>query len=319
MRLFAGATLVILGLALLAWGALPTLHPTAPYEARLTPAPSEVMQDASGFGVKPEALMHLEIRTPQKRSPIATGVVVRDEAGRLTPLFWRSQVTEPIFFADVSAADALKVLAAIRDHTPEDAVVLAWWDLSRAIRLVAGRAAPLDDAHARGLLMPTAWTEATTQERTRWGAGAESSSAETFGRFVEALLLTDEARGAEALKKLAGGKPAYIAVHISDVWKASAARPERIVIAYRDFASTGGVTHGLIKSAQQWMREEKIEGGYAVEPLGGATRLHYFPRKSDGDALIARLLPFSTSNPARLEKMQLVYQHKGWWIYKLAD
>lgn len=319
MRLIVGAALVILGLALLAWGALPTLHPTAPYEARLTPAAGEAMQGAAGFGVKPEALMHLEIRTPQKRSPVAMGVVARDAIGRLTPLFWSSQVTEPIFFADVSAADALKVLTAIRDHTPKDAVVLAWWDLSRAIRLVAGRAAPLDDAHARGLLMPTAWTEATTQERARWGAGAESASAETFGRFVEALLLTDEARGAEALKKLAGGKPAYIAVHISDVWKASAARPERIVIAYRDFASTGGVTHGLIKSAQQWMRDENIQGGYAVEPMGGATRLHYFPRKSDGETLIARLLPFSTSNPARLEKMQLVYQHKGYWIYKLPD
>ena len=77
------------------------------------------------------------------------------------------------------------------------------------------------------------------------------------------------------------------------------------------------MSHGVIKSAMQWMKDNKVEGGFAVEPTGGATRLHYFQRKGDGDTLIARLLPFSTSNPAQLEKLGLVYQHKGWWIYRL--
>lgn len=317
MRRAFGVALIAIGAALLGWSVYATLHPAARFETRLSPAPPEAVKDVADFGVKPEALQQIEIKTPDERRPVATGIVARDEAGRLTPLVWRNQVTEPIFFADVSAADALKVLAAIRDHTPEDAVVLAWWDLSRAIRLVAGRAAPLDDPGARGLLIPTAWADVAAQEHARWGAGADAAP-DAFEPFIDALLLTDEARGAEALKKLAGGKPAYIAVHISDVSKAAAARPERLSVAYKDFASSG-ISHGVIKTAQQWLRDEKIDGGYAVEPMGGATRLHYFSRKGDSDALIARLLPFSTSNPARLEKLQLVYQHKGWWIYRLAD
>lgn len=316
IRLIAGVALIAFGAALLGWAIYAGINRTAPFEARLAPISAEAMKDVEGFGLKADRLQRIEISAQDERRPLAAGAVARDDGGRLTPLVWRNQVTEPIFFADVSAADAQKVLAAIRAHIPQDAVVLAWWDLSRAIRLVAGRAAPLDDAKARGLLVPTGWDSA--QERARWSAGADVVSSETFDRFIDALLLTDEKQAAGKLKELAGGKPAYVAVHISDLWKAAAARPERLAVAYKDFASAG-VSHGLIKSAQQWLRENRIEGGYAVEPMGGATRLHYFPRKSDGDTLIARLLPFSTSNPARLEALQLVYQHKGWWIYRLAD
>ncbi len=67
-----------------------------------------------------------------------------------------------------------------------------------------------------------------------WGAGVLMGDGDVFARFVDALLL-DEAHGAEALAEIAGRKPAYIAVHLSDIWKAAAARPDRISIAYRDF------------------------------------------------------------------------------------
>jgi hydroxylamine oxidation protein HaoB len=262
-------------------------------------------------GVAPERLRHVEIRSLDERRPLATGLVGEG----LAPLVWRNEVREPIFFADRSAADVSKVLAAIREHTPQGAIVLAWWDLSRAIRLASKRDAPLDDSNARGLLVPNAWSNAGELERRRWGAGADPDSAASFGQFIDALL-SDEKRGAELLAKLAGGKPAYVAVHISDIWKAAAARPESLSIAYKDFPSSG-VSHGVIKSATQWMRDNKIDGGFAVEPIDGATRLHYLPRKADAELLVAKLLPFSTSNPMRLERFALVYQHKGWWIYRL--
>ena len=53
----------------------------------------------------------------------------------------------------------------------------------------------------------------------------------------------------------------------------------------------------------------------AVEP-GAAVRADV---SRDGDRLIARLLPFSTSLPSPLTRFSLVYQHKGWWIYRLND
>jgi hydroxylamine oxidation protein HaoB len=318
IQLIAGVALIVFGFALLGWAIYAGLNPTAPFEARLAPISAEAVKELEGFGLGADRLRQIEVSAKDERRPLAAGVVARDDEGRLTPLTWRNQATEPILFSDVSASDATKVLAAIREHIPQDAVVLAWWDLSRAIRLVAGRAAPLDDAQARGLLLPGAAATAATAERARWGAGAPASSVDSITRFTDALLDSDEARASEALKKLAGGKPAYVAVRISDVWRLAAARPQKLSIAYKDFASTG-FSHGLIKSAQQWLRDEKTEGGFAVEPIGGATRLHYFQRKSDGETLIARLLPFSTSLPSPLTRLSLVYQHKGWWIYRLND
>ncbi|MGD9542865.1 MAG: hydroxylamine oxidation protein HaoB [Methylocystis sp.] len=318
IRLIAGVTLLVFGFALLGWAIYAGLNPTAPFETRLATISADAAKETEVFGLQADRLQQIAISAKDERRPIADGVVARDGAGRLTPLVWRNQVTEPILFADVSASDAAKVLAAIREHTPQDAVVLAWWDLSRAIRLVAGRAAPLDDSQARGLLLPAAWSAAAAPERARWGAGVSAGSVDVFTRFIDALLDSDETRASQALKTLADGKPAYVAVRISDVWRLAAVRPQKLSIAYKDFAATG-VSHGLIKSAQQWLRDQKIEGGFAVEPIGGATRLHYFERKSDGDRLIARLLPFSTSLPSPLTRLSLVYQHKGWWIYRLND
>jgi len=316
MKETIGAVLIAVGVALLGWVAYSTLRSEAHYTFALAPAPADTVKEVEGLGLAPEALQRVEISSPEQRRPVAAGLVLRDEA-RLAPLVWRNEVTEPILFADVTASDATKVLSAIREHVPPEAVVLAWWDLSRAIRAVAKRAAPLDDPQARGLLIPVAWPEAREAERARWGAGADAQSAEWFRQFIDALT-TDEKQGVAALAKLGGGKPVYVAVHISDVWKAAAVKPDRLSIAYKDFASSG-VSHGVIKSAQQWMREQKIEGGFAVEPTGGATRLHYFQRKGDSDALVAKLLPFSTSNPMQMERMELVFQHKGYWIYRLKD
>jgi hydroxylamine oxidation protein HaoB len=311
-----GAALVATGLGLLGWAGYETLRPTPHYALKLVPAPAEDVNELAGLDLAPEALQRIEITSPEERRPIATGVVARD-GERLAPLVWRNEVTEPILFTDVSAADATKVLAAIKQHAPDGVVVLAWWDLSRAIRATTKKDAPLDDPQARGLLVPQSWTEAAANERARFGAGVRPEAAETFGRFIDALL-SDEATGAKALASLANGKPAFVAVHISDVWKAAAARPERLSIAYKDFASSG-VSHGVIKTATQWMRDNRIDGGFAVEPMLGATRLHYFQRKNDSDALIAKLLPFSTSNPMQLDRFELVYQHKGWWVYRLKD
>ncbi|MEK4034135.1 hydroxylamine oxidation protein HaoB [Methylocystis sp. IM3] len=314
MKNIVGAALVVAGLGLIGWAGYSALQPVSHYALSLATAPADEAKEVASLGLPPEALQHVEITSPDERRPIANGLVAR-EGERLAPIVWRNEVTEPILFADISASDAAKVLAAIREHAPEDAVILAWWDLSRAIRAATKRNAPLDDPQARGLLIPPTWTEAGPVERRRWGAGAAPQSAESFGEFIDALL-SDEATGAAALARLAGGKRAFVAVHISDIWKAAAARPERLSIGYKDFPSSG-VSHGVIKSATQWMREQKIDGGFAVEPMGGATRLHYFQRKGDESALIAKLLPFSTSNPMQLEKLALVYQHKGWWVYEL--
>ena len=261
----------------------------------------------------------LEWRAPGVREPIATTVVVTDADGRNVPLDWQNNVTEPVFSADLTMTEVGKMLTAIREHVSSDALVLSWWDLSRKIRFGAQRQAPLDDPQARGLVMPAAWRSIAglveASERAFWSKGVPEADGEKFTRYIDALLL-DEAKGADALRALAPGKEVYVAVHLSDVWKVAAARPDRIEIAYRDFPGAGQ-SHGIMKATRQWISDQKIEGGYAIEPIGNAVRLHYFASKGSSDHLIAKMLPFSTSNPMRLERLKLVYQYRGFWIYKL--
>ncbi len=308
--MLAPAGLIVAGSAILGWAAWSSLRP-----------PSLPYEQATAAGLDIARLERIEIRAPEAGSPIATGIVTRDADRRATPLGWRNAVTEPVFFADIDPADTAKVLAAIREHAPAEAVVFAWWDMSRRIRALAGRRAPLDDPLARGLLTPGAWTVNVAaiieNQRAYWGAGVPSGEGETFAKFIDALLM-DESRGVAALAEIAGGKEVFVAVHLSDLWKAAAARPDLLSIAYRDFPG-GGDTHGVMKAAREWLQENGIEGGFAVEPMGGAIRLHYLPHKTDSARLLARLLPFSTSNPLKLERLELVYQHKGYWIYKLRD
>lgn len=320
--MLAPAGLIVAGSAILGWAAWSSLRPPSlPYEQATAPAPAASLTDFSAAGLDIARLERIEIRAPEAGSPIATGIVTRDADQRATPLGWRNAVTEPVFFADIDPADTAKVLAAIREHAPAEAVVFAWWDMSRRIRALAGRRAPLDDPLARGLLTPGAWTvnvaAINENQRAYWGAGVPSGEGETFAKFIDALLM-DKSRGVAALAEIAGGKEVFVAVHLSDLWKAAAARPDLLSIAYRDFPG-GGDTHGVMKAAREWLQENGIEGGFAVEPMGGAIRLHYLPHKTDSARLLARLLPFSTSNPLKLERLELVYQHKGYWIYKLRD
>lgn len=320
MKRILSGTLIVGGMAAIALAAHSALQPpAAPYELHASQASFDSLPDSFASGAQMMKLERFEWTTPGVKAPVATAIVARDALGRLVPLDWRNAVTEPVFFADIAAADTAKVLAAIKEHVPSDAVVLSWWDLSRRIRSVAQRQAPLDDPLARGLLTPSAWSSSTKrvdeEQRSLWGAGVPDGDADMFASFIDALLL-DEERGASALHELAGGKAAYVAVHLSDISKAAIARPDIVQIAYRDFPGAGH-SHGVMKTVRQWAQTENIEGGYAIEPVGNAIRVYYLPRKSNSDLLLARLLPFSTSNPLRLDRLQLVYQHKGYWIYRL--
>ncbi len=73
-------------------------------------------------------LERLELRAAGFKNPIATAIVTQDREGRLVPLSWSNAVTEPVFFSDVAPTEASKVLTAINEHVPSEAIILAWWD-----------------------------------------------------------------------------------------------------------------------------------------------------------------------------------------------
>lgn len=317
------------GLALAAAGAViaalalnSALLPDAtPYERVAVAADPSSYAELGLADQKQEAagIRRFEWRTQGVRGPVASALVATDENQRTVALDWQNFVTEPVIYSDLSVKEVGKVLTAIRDNVPENATILSWWDLSRKIRFLAQRQAPLDDPQARGLLVPSAWKRSAgsvlADETAFWGKGVPQSEQQTFSRYIDALML-EESAGADALRALAPGREAYIAVHLSDIWKAASIRPESISIAYRDFPGAGQ-SHGVMKAVRQWIGESKIEGAYAVEPVGNAVRIHYLTNKASAGTLLAKLLPFSESNPLQLKEFELVYQHRGFWIYKI--
>jgi len=319
----AGIGLAVAGAALLVLAINSALQPDpVPYErVSVAVEPASYADVGLGEESRKDANIHrLEWRTAGVRGPVASALVATGPDRRVVALDWQNFVTEPVLAADLSVTEVGKVLAAIRQHVPETATLLSWWDLSRKIRFIAQRQAPLDDPLARGLLVPSAWSQSSgrvlSQEQAFWGQGVPKADEETFGRFIDALLM-DEAAGAEALRSLAPASDVYVALHLSDIWKAASARPDKISIAYRDFPATNQA-HGVIKAARQWMHEAKMDGAYSVEPIGSAVRLHYLTSKESENILLAKLLPFSESNPLLLKDFELVYQHRGFWIYKVV-
>lgn len=311
--------LVLAGLAGLGLAVLPnTSPPELPYatDVRATSA-----AEMTGTERPPEdvgKIEKLELSVPGTRHPVVQALIAREADGRAVALNWQNNVTEPILAADLTAAEVGKVTKAIHDHVPSDAVVLGWWDLSRKIRLVSQRNAPLDDPLARGLLVPASWEPArqliTHKERAYWGAAVPAADGAAFSQFIDALLL-DETQGAAALAALAPGKTVYVAVHLSDIWKVATERPESLALSSKDFP--GSASHGVMRTAGQWLRDQKLDASYAVEPIGHAVRVHYLSRPADAERLIAKMLPFTSSNPMQLSHLRLVYQHRGFWIYRL--
>ena len=317
-----GIGLAAAGAALLGLAINSTFQPDVPPYERVSVSVDTAV--AANMGLADEQLQsgglhRLEWRATDVRNPVASALVMKGQDRRLVALDWQNSVTEPVFSTDLSTSEVSKVLTAIREHVAASATVLAWWDMSRKIRLIAQRAAPLDDPQARGLMVPSAWTHSADKilanEQSLWGEGVPPSDEAYFSRFIDALLM-DEHAGAAALRELASDGETYVAVHLSDIWKAASARPNRIAIAYRDFPGAG-LAHGVIKAARQWMNESKMDNAYAVEPIGNAVRLHYLTNKESAQTLLTKLLPFSESNPMLLSEFELVYQHRGFWIYRI--
>ncbi len=321
-RLAVPALLVGVGLGAIAFAALPVSKPAPemPYTTKVTAVP---VSETTGTESPPEdvgKIDRLELSVPGSRNPVAQALIAREANGRAVALNWQNNVTEPVLAADLTTAEVEKVTKAIHDHVPADGVVLGWWDHSRKIRLVSQRNAPLDDPLARGLLVPAAWAAERpmieSKERAYWGKAVPEHDQDAFSKFIDALLL-DEETGAAALAALAPGKTAYVVVHLSDIWKVAMERPESLSIASKDFP--GNASHGVMRTVTRWLRDQKLDASYAVEPMGNAVRVHYLANPADAQRLIAKMLPFTSSNPTQLTRLKLVFQHRGFWIYRLES
>lgn len=312
-----GAALVAAGAGLLGWLTWSVSHPPrAPYAyvevAEGGPAdfPELALGDRPGL-----SLRKYEVRSEGVDQPLAR------RTSRSPPTAPRPpRLAQPSggTAADHrrALADTIKLAEAIEKHAPPEAPVLAWWDTSRRLRLLCDCNLLLTEHAGQPILLPEAWRgraeAAAAAERAFWG---EPKGLPEAAALADALL-SDEATGAEKLRRLVDGKEAFVVVDIGDAYKLGALHPDRFSIGFRDFPN-GGDMHGTAKVVREWLKAEKHES-YVVRPTEhNASRVYFLTEEGSTETLIAKLLPFPTSNPVQMTTLELVYQHEDYWVYRL--
>ncbi|MEY6434188.1 hydroxylamine oxidation protein HaoB [Thioalkalicoccus limnaeus] len=316
----AGIALLTAGLVILAWVAGSLARPDAEghrYEFVEEGVAGE-FQDLALDDWPELPIQRYEIHAPETDFPLARVLIGSDREGKPLLLEWQNLTTEPVITQTASLAELRDLARAITVHTPDDALILAWWDVSRQLELLSGRETLFETHLGEPLLLPHHWSgirsAIQTTERNFWQDGG---STEAFMRFTEALL-QNESTGAEQLRALSGNRPSYLVLHVADAYKMGALYPERFGTGYRDFANTGQ-THGLIGRVKEWLRVHDYPGYTIAESSLRSFRVQYLTDEPTTRTLLAQALPFSTSKVMMSQDLEPVYQQGGFWVYRLAQ
>ena len=87
-------------------------------------------------------------------------------------------------------------------------------------------------------------------------------------------------------------------------------------MAYKVFPM-GGNMHGLIGYLKSWMQDNKYET-YALQSISDSEVRAYFLRDAKStNTLMAQTLPFTNTQPLDISALDLVYQHGGYWLYRV--
>lgn len=320
--LIASITLAMGGVLLLGWVAWSALKPNSlPYRYQLiAEGPLSEFPDL-GLADRPAlSIRKYEILADGHDQPLASLHVGRNEQSDMVLLDWQNQLTEPLFTLTPSIPELSALTTTIVKHMPKGGILLGWWDTTRRLKLLTDIETPFDENLAQPVLLPTAWSDhrevIETAEQRFWQVPANSTSAAAFQRFQEALL-ADEATAVGIFRELAGeGKAVYLVLHLSDAYKLGALHPERFGIGYRDFPNTGNL-HTTISNIKNWLREQGY-GTYTAEKRdANVVRVYFLTDAASENTFLARALPFTRPQPLDLTMTQVVYQHLGYWLYRI--
>jgi hydroxylamine oxidation protein HaoB len=316
-----GIVLVTGGLFVLGWLGYLWLKPDpAPYRYQLVEE-GEVGKFASlGLKAWPDLKIgKYEVRVESVDKPIA--VAYRASRGDAPPVLlnWENHISEPVGYADGNLSDLAVLSTDLAKHVPKDAVVLAWWDTSRQVQLLAGSNTLFTSHLGEPMIAPSHWRElhATIKkyEQEFWGGSETDGESRNFQRFADALA-ADSEKGVVLLRELAGPREAYVIVHVTDLYKLGLMRPERLDMAFKDFPLTGNV-HGLAAQVKGWMKNNDYES-YTLQSLSEKMVRAYFIREGKiGKTLLSQMLPFMDRTPLELQALQPTYNHGGYWVYKI--
>jgi hydroxylamine oxidation protein HaoB len=317
-----GILLVAGGFLVLGWLAYLWLSPgSAPYHYQLAEEGGVDKFGILGLEAWPDlAISKHEVLVEGVDRPLAVAYLARRGNAKPVMLNWENRSGEPVVFVDGKLSELTALATAITKHVPKDAVILAWWDTSRQIRLLTGYETVFTSHLGEPLIMPSLWRARSgaieKYEREFWRDPASAEESQKFQRFADALV-ANPSEGAAMLRELTGGREAYVAVHLSDLYKLGLMRPERLDVAYKDFPLKGGDVHGLSGMVKRWQADNK-HTAYSVHGLSeNLVRAYFLTGDKSGNTLLAQMLPFTTTQPLELKAVQLVYQYGGYWVYKI--
>lgn len=326
-----GILLVTGGLLLLIWFAYLWFNPApAPYRYTLVKEGATAQFSQLGLDPWPDlTIAQYEVHAEGVNDPIALTTTAR--RGQTPPILisWENRSSELLISLDSKLSELTALAVAINKHAGPDARILAWWDTSRQIKLLAARDTLFSAHLGEPLILPAPWLAYSDSVRHYedqfWGAPASAEEQRNFQRFADALI-AEPATGAGLLRELAGmpdaagpdgaAREAYVVIHVTDLYKLGLMRPEQFDIAYKSFPMEGNM-HGMIGYLKKWMQENNFET-YTLQSLSDSMVRGYFLRdEKSSNTLLAQMLPFTNSMPLDLTVLQLIYQQGGYWVYKI--
>lgn len=295
---------------------------TAPYRyvlgATLSPTELGPLAPWVGRGSTVRRAIVVE-RTGNRNRPLADLQVADGPHGRVL-VRWNAQVDEPFLYLLPPFQEVAAVAAALKRHVSPDTTVLAWWDVSRQFRLMAGVKTAFDGHLQLPLFVPPEWVRrrAGVQEAEGafWRPHLDGGQRKRFLRFVNALLSRDDSGIAE-LHRLVGGGRAVLVLHVRDVILLGKLFPRRLGVAFQDLPVRGDL-HGLIRTVKDWVERNHYPAYTIAYPDPARLRVIALTDSPSSATLSARLLPFVGGDPGTVRGTTLVYQAGGFWVYELS-
>lgn len=313
----AGALMLVAGGLLAAYALQAGGQPT-PYVYTVSEAPVPEPVAALAGGIDGAAARTLELKLPREGRALATAHVLdHPQAGEIL-LGWESAIGEPLLRSDISAEEEGRLVVALREHLPAGALVLAMPSTSRRLGAMLDATFPLASADDRATLrLPPPWgnaRDAVAETERRWATATDGDA--LFKEFVDAMVSEDR-YGVARLQVMAGGREGYLLLHVRDAFDIGIAAPDRIAVGLRDFPG-GAHVHDMTRQVKAWVGEEG-HAAYAVLPRGdNAIRAWFLAEAKDKSSLIGQLLPFNTARVGMTPGATLVFQHGGYWVYRVG-
>ena len=317
-----GILLVAGGLVLLGWFAYLWFKPApAPYQYQLLES-ATVDRSELGLDAWPDlALSKYQVKVADIDKPVAHAVLARRGDEPPVLINWESHVSEFLLATDRKPDEIVELAVAINKHAAPDARILAWWDTAQQLKLFTGRE-PFFSSHLNEpLIIPEQWQDQRVAilayEDQFWQANVDQQQRDQFQRFSEALVSLPE-QGLAMLRQLAGDtEETYLIVHVTDLYKLGLMQADKFGVTYQNFPLTGNM-HGLINHMKVQLKKNEFDT-YTLQSLSDESiRVYFLNDEQSSEALMAQLFPFvEKTAPTEIEFMQLIYQHGGYWVYRI--